>query len=52
MSFRRNLRRARSHLITIAVLLVAGAVIVQIEDDNLAREIGKARPDHTIPAAP
>ena len=52
MSFRNNLRRARSHLITIAVLLTAGAIIVGIEDRNLSRETGKPIPDRTIPAAP
>jgi hypothetical protein len=38
MSFRTNLRRARSHLITAAVLLLAGAVIVRIEDRDLGRK--------------
>jgi hypothetical protein len=50
MRFRQNLRRARSHLITIVVLLIAGTIIVRIEDRNLAREIGKPKPDHSLPA--
>ncbi|GGN48623.1 hypothetical protein GCM10011349_18480 [Novosphingobium indicum] len=48
MSFRRNLRHARSHLIIVAVLIIAGAVIVQIEDRNLQQEAGKPIPDHGI----
>lgn len=46
MSFRENLRRGRSHLIIAAVLIVAGAVVVTIEDRNLKRETGKPIPDH------
>jgi len=49
MSFRENLRRARSHLITVAALIVASAVIVHIEDRNLQREMGKPIPRHTVP---
>lgn len=45
MSFRENLRRGRSHLIIAAVLIVAGAVVVTIEDRNLKRETGKPIPD-------
>ena len=51
MSFRNNLRHARSHLIIVAVLIVAGALIVHIEDRNLQRETGKPIPDHGIQAA-
>lgn len=50
MSFRRNLRHARSHLIIVAVLVIAGAVIVHIEDKNLQQETGKPIPDHGLEA--
>jgi hypothetical protein len=49
MSFRENLRRARSHLITAAILIIASAVIVHIEDRNLRREVGKPIPRHAVP---
>ena len=50
MSFRRNLRNARSHLIIVVVLIVAGVIIVRIEDRNLKRETGKPIPEHGIVA--
>lgn len=50
MSFRRNLRRARSHLIIVVVLIVAGTLVVRIEDRNLNRETGKAIPQRSIAA--
>lgn len=46
MSFRGNLRRARSHILIIVVLIVAGTIIVNIEDKNLSRETGREIPDH------
>lgn len=49
MSFRENLRRGRSHLITAIILIVASIVIVRIEDRNLQREIGKPIPRHQVP---
>ncbi|WP_054946728.1 hypothetical protein [Novosphingobium sp. KN65.2] len=49
MSIRENLRRGRSHIITAVVLIVAGALVVQIEDRNLQREAGKPAPDHAAP---
>lgn len=44
MTFRKNLLRARSHLVTVAVLLIAGTIIVRVEDRDLARETGKPTP--------
>lgn len=49
MSFRENLRRGRSHLITAVVLIVAGVVIVNIEDRNLQRAAGKPLPERGVP---
>ncbi|GFM30073.1 MULTISPECIES: hypothetical protein [unclassified Novosphingobium] len=46
MSIRENLRRGRSHIITAIVLIVAGALVVHIEDRNLQRESGEPVPDH------
>jgi len=46
MSFRENVRRARSHILISVVLIVAGTIIVNIEDRNLSRETGKEIPDH------
>jgi hypothetical protein len=40
MSLRENLRRGRSHLITAAVLLATGLVVIGIEDSTLEREVG------------
>lgn len=48
MSFRQSLRRARSHIIIIIVLIAAGTTVVRIEDDNLERETGKPVPDTII----
>ena len=48
MSFRENLRRARSHIIIVIVLLVGGAIVVSIEDRDLSREAGKPIPHHPI----
>ncbi|MFC0303918.1 hypothetical protein [Rhizorhabdus histidinilytica] len=44
MSWRDNLRKGRSHLITVAILLVASSVIVRIEDSALQREAHKPQP--------
>jgi hypothetical protein len=44
MSFRENLRRGRSHLLTAAVLLATGLVVVSIEDKQLASEVGAPPP--------
>ncbi|MCB2047123.1 MAG: hypothetical protein KDE32_02715 [Novosphingobium sp.] len=46
MSVRKNLVRGRSHIIMALALIVAGTVIVQIEDEALQKEVGKAPPDH------
>jgi len=46
MSFRENLRKGRSHLIIAAVLLVAGTIVVSIEDKALQRETGRPIHDH------
>jgi hypothetical protein len=40
MSFRENLRRGRSHLITAAMLLATGLVVISIEDKELASKVG------------
>ena len=54
MTFRENLRRARSHLIIVVIMLVAGYFVVRIEDRNLEQEIGKPAPQHLpeMPARP
>jgi hypothetical protein len=44
MSLRENLRRGRSHLITAAVLLATGLVVVAIEDSTLESEVGSGGP--------
>lgn len=44
MSWRDNLRKGRSHLITVAILLAASSVIVRIEDATLEREAHKPPP--------
>ena len=46
MSIRENLRRGRSHLIIAAVLIIAGAIVVSIEDQTLHDEAGKPMPVH------
>lgn len=46
MTFGEKLRRARSHLLTVIIMIVTAAIVVTIEDDNLANEAGKPRPDH------
>lgn len=49
MRFRDKLRRGRSHLLIVFVMLVTAAIVVSIEDENLANEAGKPRPDHLGP---
>ena len=44
MSLRENLRRGRSHLITAAVLLATGLVVIGIEDSTLESEVGSKPP--------
>jgi hypothetical protein len=44
MSLRENLRRGRTHLITAAVLLATGLIVIGVEDDKLAREVGSGQP--------
>ena len=46
MKFRENLRRGRSHLLVVFVMIVTAAIVISIEDENLANETGKPRPDH------
>lgn len=46
MRFRDKLRRGRSHLLIVFVMIVTAAIVVSIEDENLATEAGKPRPDH------
>lgn len=46
MTFGEKLRRGRSHLLIIAIMIVTAIVVVSIEDENLANEAGKPRPDH------
>lgn len=48
MSWRDNLRKGRSHVITVVVLIVASGIIVRIEDETLQREAGKTPPRHRI----
>lgn len=50
MSWRSNLRKGRSHLITVAILLIASTIIVKIEDSALQREAGKRPPEHRLDA--
>ncbi|MCJ2188116.1 hypothetical protein [Novosphingobium beihaiensis] len=50
MSFRENLRRGRSHLIIALIMIVAGVIIVNIEDRTLQEEAGKPVPDHAFSA--
>jgi hypothetical protein len=52
MSFGENLRRGRSHLITIAVLLIAGAAVVHIEDRELSGAIDRNTPPEPRRADP
>jgi hypothetical protein len=54
MSFRENLRRGRSHLLLVVVMIVTAAFVVATEDENLARETGKPPPqrDIAIPEPP
>lgn len=40
MSWRRNLRKGRSHLIFCVILIVAGTIVVRMEDKALTRETG------------
>ena len=51
MTFREKLRRGRSHLLLVVLMAITAAIVVNIEDDNLAEETGKPIPDHrpTIP---
>jgi hypothetical protein len=48
LSFRENLRRGRSHLLIVVVMLITAAVVVSIEDENLARETGKPVPENSM----
>jgi hypothetical protein len=40
MSWKHNLRKGRSHLIFCFVLIVAGTIVVRMEDSALTRETG------------
>jgi len=46
VSIRENLRKGRSHLIIAAILIIAGTIVVRIEDRTLQTEAGKPIPDH------
>lgn len=48
MRFREKLRRGRSHLLIVLVMLVTAAIVVGTEDENLSREAGKPKPDHRV----
>ena len=46
MTFGEKLRRARSHILLVIVMIVTTIIVVSIEDENLADETGKVPPDH------
>ena len=48
MRFREKLRRGRSHLLIVALMIITAIIVVSIEDDNLSREAGKAPPDRSL----
>ncbi|MGX7895969.1 hypothetical protein [Tsuneonella sp. HG222] len=49
MTFGEKLRRGRSHLLVVVVMIVTAAIVVGIEDENLTRETGKSPPDRRYP---
>lgn len=49
MKFHEKLRRGRSHLLIVVLMIVTAIIVVSIEDENLTRETGKATPDHQAP---
>lgn len=44
MNWKEGLRKGRSHLLMVAILAIAGSIIVGMEDDALQRETGKVPP--------
>jgi hypothetical protein len=48
MRFREKLRRGRSHLLIALLMIVTAAIVVRIEDENLADEAGKPVPDRAV----
>ena len=49
MSFRENLRRGRSHILLIVVMIAAASFVVATEDDALTRETGKRPSTRPLP---
>ena len=48
MRFREKLRRGRSHLLIVLLMIATAALVVSIEDENLAKETGKAAPNRAV----
>ncbi len=52
MRFREKLRRGRSHLLIVMLMLITAAVVVSIEDENLSRQTGKSTPERAVAMPP
>lgn len=46
MIFREKLRRGRSHILLVLIMLGVSIVVANLEDENLTRETGKPVPRH------
>ncbi|WP_156500514.1 hypothetical protein [Croceicoccus bisphenolivorans] len=45
MKFSEKLRRARSHLLIVAIMIVTSVIVVNLEDEALTNEVG-SHPAH------
>lgn len=48
MTFREKLRRGRSHILLVVVMILVSILVVNLKDDTVQPQTGQARPHHPV----